>query len=213
MRVKTGNGVFVTGAAAANSGSGMIDTGTVADAGALTGHAYRLDFSGATYSVTDTTTGTLLSSGNAFQAGQAITVAGMRITINGAPAAGDSFTVAPSANRSVFHTLGDAAAALRAGLAPGARASTVNTALAGMGQVLDRVVSARSEMGSRLAEIESHQRVAAGTGVEHERRLSELRDIDYAAASARLAREQLTLEAAQQTYARVARLSLFDYLR
>ncbi|MBL8376941.1 MAG: flagellar hook-associated protein FlgL [Burkholderiales bacterium] len=217
MRVKTGNGVFATGAAAGNAGSGMIDAGSVVDATALTGHAYALNFSVAgaviTYSVTDSTTGTLLSSGNPFTPGQSITVAGMQFSINGAPAAGDSFGLAPAVNRSIFQTLGDAATALRSGGSAGVRASTVNGALAGLGQALDRVLSVQSEFGSRLAEIEAHQRAASGAAIEHERRNGDLRDLDYAAASARLAREQLTLEAAQQTFAKVSRLSLFDYLR
>lgn len=217
MRIKNGNGVFATSAAATNTGSGMIDAGSVINAAALTGQAYTLSFSAAgtsvTYDVTETISGTLVSSGNAFAPGQSITVAGIRVSISGAPSAGDSFSIAPAVNRSVFQTLGDAAAALRSGASAGVRASTVNSALAGIGQALDRVLSVRSEFGSRLAEIESHQRVASGAAIEHERRLSNLRDVDYGAASARLAREQLTLEAAQQTFARVSRLSLFDYLR
>ncbi|MFN0162103.1 MAG: flagellar hook-associated protein FlgL [Burkholderiales bacterium] len=217
MRIKNGNGVFATAATADNSGGGMIDTGAVVDASALTGRSYALSFSaagaGVTYDVTDTTTGTLVSSGNAFAPGQSITVAGMRVSISGAPAAGDSFSITPAVNRSVFQTLGDAAAALRSGASAGVRASTVNSALAGMGQALDRVLSVQSEFGSRLAEIEAHQRAASGAAIEHERRLSDLRDLDYASASARLAREQLTLEAAQQTFAKVSRLSLFDYMR
>jgi len=42
--------------------------------------------------------------------------------------------------------------------------------------------------------------------------ISKLSDVDYAAAVTQLSTEQLGLQAAQQSYASLAKLSLFNYL-
>lgn len=79
-----GNKGAVTGAA-----------GAVIDESALTFDNYEVRFtSGTSYDVIDTTTGGTVSTGNAWTTGQAIDIAGMRLTLSGgAPAAGDSFEI------------------------------------------------------------------------------------------------------------------------
>lgn len=216
MRVKNGNGVFATTVAAANSGAGVIDSGSVANPAALTGHNYSLTFAsgpgGLTYDVYDNTAGASVSTGNAFSAGQAITVAGMQVTISGNPAAGDSFGVAPSANQSMFKTIADAVAALRGSAASSVRVTQVNGALAGIDQALARTSTVRAELGSRMNEIDAHANVADQVVLEHQKRLSDLQDLDYTTAASTLMRQQTATEAAQQSFARLAKLSLFNYL-
>lgn len=216
MRVKTGNGVFATAANGANTGAGRIDSGSVANPSALTGHAYELSFNVAggvtTYDVFDVTAGAFVSSGNGFTAGQSITVAGMQFGITGGPANGDRFAAAPSTNQSVFKTIADATAALRSGGNDALRQTQVNAALASLDQSMNRALTVRAEFGSRLNEISAHQNVSGAVVLEHQRRLSELQDVDYTEAAARLMRQETATQAAQQSFARVAKLSLFNYL-
>jgi flagellar hook-associated protein 3 FlgL len=42
---------------------------------------------------------------------------------------------------------------------------------------------------------------------------SDLRDLDYASAITKMNQQLVGLQAAQQSYARISQLSLFDYLR
>jgi flagellar hook-associated protein 3 FlgL len=42
--------------------------------------------------------------------------------------------------------------------------------------------------------------------------VSGLQDVDYAAAVTKLSSQELTLQAAQESYASIAKLSLFNYL-
>ena len=216
MRIKTGNGVFASAADPANSGAGIVDSGSVANPSALTGHAYQLTFNVAggvsTYDVFDTTAGASVSSGNAFAAGQSISVAGMQFSITGGPANGDRFTVAPSTNQSVFKTISDATTALRSGGNSAVRLTQVNAALATLNQSMDQALGVRAEFGSRLNEIEAHQNVSGAVVLEHQRRLSDLQDVDYTEAATRLMRQQTATQAAQQSFARIAQLSLFNYL-
>ena len=216
MRVKTGNGVFASAANPANTGAGRIDSGSVANPSALTGRAYELTFNvgggGTTYDVFDVTAGASVSSGNPFIAGQSISVAGMQFGITGGPANGDRFTAAPSTNQSVFKTIADASAALRSGANDALRQTQVNAMLASLDQSMNRALTVRAEFGSRLNEISAHQNVSAAVVLEHQRRLSQLQDVDYTEAATRLMRQETATRAAQQSFARVAQLSLFNYL-
>jgi len=216
MRVKTGNGVFSTAANPANTGAGRIDSGSVANPSALTGHAYELTFNvgggGTTYDVFDVTAGASVSSGNPFTAGQSISVAGMQFGITGGPANGDRFTAASSTNQSVFKAIADASAALRSGANDALRQTQVNAMLASLDQSMNRALTVRAEFGSRLNEISAHQNVSGAVVLEHQRRLSELQDVDYTEAATRLMRQETATQAAQQSFARVAQLSLFNYL-
>ena len=216
MRIKNGNGVFSTGANSANSGSGFIDSGSVSDPSALTGRAYSLTFNVsagiATYDVYDTTAGASVSTGNPFRAGQSIAVAGMQVGINGTPAAGDVFSLSPAVNQSVFKTLADASAALRSGAAAGARLTTVNNALSGLMQATDHILTMRADFGSRMNELAAYENVSGAVVLEHQKRLSELQDLDYTEAATRLMRQQTSHEAAQQSFAKIAKLSLFNYI-
>lgn len=216
MRIKNGNGVFATAANAANTGSGIVDSGSVANPGALDGHAYRVTFGvsggATTYDIYDITAGASVSTGNAFKSGQSITVAGMQFSISGAPANGDVFTAVPATNQSVFKMLSDATGALRSGMASGARLTTVNTAMAGLNQAIDRALTVRAEFGSRLNEVSAHETVSGAVVLEHQKRLSELQDVDYTEAATTLMRQQTATQAAQQSFAKIAKLSLFDYL-
>ena len=216
MRVKTGNGVFASAANPANTGAGRIDSGSVANPSALTGRAYELTFNvgggGTTYDVFDVTAGASVSSGNPFIAGQSISVAGMQFGITGGPANGDRFTAAPSTNQSVFKTIADASAALRSGANDALRQTQVNAMLASLDQSMNRALTVRAEFGSRLNEISAHQNVSGAVVLEHQRRLSQLQDVDYTEAATRLMRQETATRAAQQSFARVAQLSLFNYL-
>ena len=86
-------------------------------------------------------------------------------------------------------------------------------ALLNLDRALDTALSARTSIGARQAEIARLKDITSATGIEHLRRLSELQDLDYAAAASDVARQQTMIDANQQTFAKIAKLSLFDYLR
>ncbi|MEQ1916806.1 MAG: flagellar hook-associated protein FlgL, partial [Gallionella sp.] len=117
MRVKNGNGVFVTQPAATNTGTALMNQGSVTNPTAFTGNNYSISFAVAvgvtTYNVTNTTTGAAVLTAQPYTTGQAIAFDGMHMTVQGAPANGDQFTVAPSSNVSIFKNIADAIAALK----------------------------------------------------------------------------------------------------
>jgi flagellar hook-associated protein 1 FlgK len=84
-----------TAASAGNSGSGTISAATIIGPASWVPGTYTLSFTSPTqYQVTNSG-GTVVTSG-AYSAGQPITFQGAQVTVNGAPATGDSFGIASS---------------------------------------------------------------------------------------------------------------------
>ncbi|MDP1995560.1 MAG: flagellar hook-associated protein FlgL, partial [Gallionella sp.] len=190
MRIKEGNGTFVTQAAIANTGNGVASLGNVINPVLLTGHNYQIDFTVAagvtTYSVTDNSTlpaPTVLSAGNPYVSGQAISFDGLQFDIQGAPADGDRFTVSPSANESIFKTISDLIATLNTPLASGAGTAqltgSLNRGLKHLDNALDNVLTVRSSLGLRLNEIDALQVAGEDLGLQYKQTLSQLQDVDY----------------------------------
>jgi flagellar hook-associated protein 3 FlgL len=182
-----------------------------------------------TYTVTDTTTGTDATTGlavpanpstvNPYVNGQTISFAGMQFDIQGAPANGDTFTVTPSANESVFKTISDLITTLNTPMASAANGggtsltNSLNHALTSLDNALNNVLTTRSSLGSRLNEIDSLQTMGDSLGLQYKQNLSQLQDVDMTKAISDLTQQKMGLQAAQQSFAAVSTLSLFNYLK
>jgi flagellar hook-associated protein 3 FlgL len=218
--IRTGNGTFVARAAGANAGTGVVSQGQIVNAAALTGDSYAVQFSVAagvtTYDIVDTTTSTVVSAGNAFTDGATIGVAGMQVQITGAPANGDAFTLAPSGNQSVFTTVRKLIATLATpgGSAAGRTqiANGLNQALQDVDQALDHMLVVRAGIGARLGELDALTSANEDRSLQYDQTLSALRDLDYNKALSDFARQQLALEAAQKSFAKMSALSLFSQM-
>ncbi len=212
MRVKNGNGTFVTQAASGNTGTGVATQGNVVNPALLTGNNYSVAFSVAagvtTYSVTNTSTGSVLSTGNAYVAGQAISFDGMQFNIQGAPANGDQFTVAPSSNVSIFKSVSDFVTALNT---PGA-ALGISNAVGNLDAGISSVSNANTRVGTNLQLISAAQATGNSLGLNYQQTLSQLQDTNYTQAATTLAQENLALQAAQKSFVQVSGLSLFNYM-
>ncbi|MBI1889228.1 MAG: flagellar hook-associated protein FlgL [Burkholderiales bacterium] len=217
---KTGNGTFVTKAAAANMGAGVISSGVVVDNTQLTGHNYSLNFTvvgvNVTYDVVDTTTNTTLSTANVYAPGGAITFDGMQFDITGSPADGDVFTVTPSTNQSIFTTLTNLVNALgQSGVGAANQAvltAGLNDALTNVDNALDNILTVRASVGARLKEINSLDDSGQEKDIQYAGTLADLQELDYTKAITSLTQQQTTLTAAQQSFVRIANLSLFNFL-
>jgi len=170
------------------------------------------------YTVTDTTTAAVVlpvppATGRVVHAsGQAISFDGIQVDIQGEPVAGDTFAVSPSTNESVFKTLADLITALNAPAVGVNLTNSLNRGLKHLDNALDNILTARSSLGLRLNEIDALQTAGEDLGLQFKQTLSELQDVDYNQAISDLVRQQTNLQAAQQTFSKVAGLSLFDYI-
>lgn len=216
MRIKNGNGTFSTQALPSNTGSGVVSVGSVTNPALLTGNNYSVTFSvvagATTYDVTNTTTAAVVSTGNVYVSGQAISFDGMQVDIKGVPANGDSFTVVPSSNQGVFKTISDMVSALNAPVVGANLSNSLLHGIKNLDNALEKIANTRSSVGLRLNEIDAQQAVGDNLGLQFKSTLSKLQDTDYHKAASDLAQQNLILQAAQQSFAKVSNLSLFSYL-
>ena len=215
MRVRDGNGTVRASAAAGNIGSGVIIAEPGVDNAAFNGDTFTLEFTAPdAFEVTDSG-GTVVASG-AFEPGESIEFAGVSVVVRGTPAAGDQFTVEPARFESMFSTIDQLATALES--PPGSPAAqtrqrqAIEDALGQLDNAENRLLEVRASVGSRLQGIEDLQSTQQDIGLGLQELVSEIRDLDFAEAIARLQQDLTTLEAAQQSFARIQGNSLFRFL-
>lgn len=141
---------------------------------------------------------------------------GAEFTIKGSPATDDQFTIQASRNEDVFTTLYNLIETLESASSGAAAnallANGINTALSNFDRDIDNLLRVQVGIGVRLRESDDAYTSQEDLVGQYDETLSDLRDLDYAKAISDLARQQLTYEAAQKTFAQVQTLSLFQYI-
>ncbi len=199
----------------ANQGTAFFKTATVTDTSAWVPDDYTITFTSPTaYAVTDSGGNTVAS--GAWSAGETISFRGASIAIDGVPAAGDVFSVKPSANRSVFAMVTRIITALegdtvtQAGRA--AFQNTLNATLLDFDQAETHLGNVRSTVGARLAAIDEQRSNNDELALQLKNTMSTVRDVDFPKAVSELETQLIGLEAAQKVFAQTRSLSLFDLL-
>lgn len=147
-----------------------------------------------------------------YVSGQVISFDGVQFDIQGSPADGDTFTVTPSANESVFKTISDLISALNTSAAGADLTNSLNYGLNQLDNALNKVLTVRSSLGLRLNEIDALQTSGEDLSLQFKQILSDLQDVDYNKAISDLTQQQIGLQAAQKSFIKVSELSLFSYL-
>ena len=141
---------------------------------------------------------------------------GAQLSIAGQPASGDSFTVKASTNEDIFTTLNDLITAVetatRTPLGNTQLANALNTAQSNLDSALNNVLASRAAVGTRLQEVATAQSTSSDLNLQYQKTVSTLTDLDYAKAISDLTFQQTTLQAAQQSFAKIQGLSLFNFL-
>jgi len=214
-QIKTGNGTFLASAAAGNTGAGVLGASTVQNPAAYDGGTYAIKFTAAnTYEVRDSAN-VLVTSGT-YTDGQSIAFRGVQVTLTGQPATGDSFTVAPSTNQSMFTTVQNLVSALQSGggnsAAQAKLSNLLGTAIENIDQALGQTSNTRATIGARLNSITTQQSVSSSQQIQLQSSISSLQSLDYASAITTLDLQNTTLSASMQAYTLTQGLSLFKYL-
>jgi len=152
-----------------------------------------------------------------YTAGSPIAFNGIQVTVKGNPAAGDSFAINRSSSESAFQTLQGIVTALNQPGGSEAANAQLESALAGSLQQLDQAgdhfLGLRAEVGARLGSLDTADAARADQAIDTDSALSDLQDLDYASALARMNQQLVGLQAAQLSYSKISQLSLFNYLR
>jgi flagellar hook-associated protein 3 FlgL len=213
-QIKTGNGTFTVAAIAGNSGSGIVGATTVSNPAAYDGGTYSITFGAAgAYQVTEGAT--VVTSGS-YTDGGTIAFNGVQVTLSGQPASGDQFSLAPSANQSVFATVQNLVSALQSGVTNAASSTSlnnsINAAINNIDQALTQSSNVRATVGGRLNSITTQQSVATASQTQLQQSISTLQSLDFAKAITTLDQQNTTLSAALQAFTLTQGLSLFKFL-
>jgi flagellar hook-associated protein 3 FlgL len=212
MNIPAGNGTFTTAAAAGNTGTASIDAGSVTNLSTWVPDTYTISFTSPTqYQVTNGAD-TVVASGTYTSPGT-IAFDGVQVTVSGTPATGDKFTVAPAGTASAFSTLSNLITTLNSTtLNAGQLTTQISGALEQIGNAVTNIDDVQASVGARLNAITSSQSTAQSEQTDLQTSISQLSDVDYAAAVTQLNTEEVSLQAAQESYASLSKLSLFNYL-
>ena len=215
MDVPAGNGVFTAAASAANTGSGVVDAGAIINRSAWVPGSYAVNFTSATtWQVTDSSSAVVAS--GTYTSGGAIVFNGVQVGISGVPVAGDTFTVASAGRQDMFTTLDGIVNALQRGGSGDALRAQLNSSLNGslqqLDQASDQLLSVRSQVGARLSMLDDADSTRQTQLVELQASAGQLGGLDYASAVSKMSLQTVALQAAQQSFASTAKLSLFNYL-
>ena len=215
MQLSSGDGNISVSGAAANAGSASVTAASVSDSGQYAGGSFTVSFSGGQYQVTDGSGATVAS--GSYTSGNTIQFGGVSLTLTGTPSNGDSFSVAPSTAQDLFSGVQQLINAVANPGATAAQKAQNQTAVYNGLQFLqgaqDHVVDTLSAVGSRTQAAQSVVSQLQSRTTQLKSQLSNLQDLDYAAATAQFSQTQLTLQAAEQSYVQVQGLSLFNYLK
>ena len=213
-QIKTGNGTFAVSAAAGNTGSGIVGATTVSNPAAYDGGTYAITFTApGTYKVTE---GATVVTTGSYTDGSTIAFNGVQVTLSGQPATGDSFTLAPSANQSLFTTVQNLLNSLQTGVTSPASSTalnnSINSAINNIDQALSQTSNVQASVGGRLNSITTQQSVATSQQTQLQQSITNLQGLDYASAVTTLDQQNTTLSAALQAYTMTQGLSLFKFL-
>lgn len=161
---------------------------------------------------------TLSVSPPGYESGEPFVVAGVEATISDVtPGAGDSFTLKINEKQSVFGTIENLIAGLNSldkGTAEGRAAydDLIAQSLVNLDSAQESMLLKQTELGGRMNAVESTKGFLADSSVYTNEIRSQLQDVDYAEAISNLSFQSFVLQAAQQSFAQVSQLSLFDRL-
>jgi flagellar hook-associated protein 3 FlgL len=157
--------------------------------------------------------GNVVASG-AYTSGDTIQFKGIEVTVSGTPAAGDQFTVAPAGKASAFATLSGLVTTLSSqALSPSQVSTQLGSALAQIDGAISQFGNVSASVGARLNAVTAAGSSEQSSQTQLQSSISQLSDVDYAAAVTRLNSQEVALQAAQQSYASLARMSLFNYIQ
>lgn len=219
--IRTSASQFNTVANPSNLGGALATAAINAPTAAnLTGNYYEVNFdnTGANFSVTNKTTGVVIVPSTPYVSPQTVTFDGIDLTLSNTPAGpgpGDRFSIQPG-NQNIFETLTDLinilktpvnSTAVKLDLAAGLAQANNN-----LDKSLNNVLTTRAKFGTSLKELDELDSVGQSTGLSYKQQLSDLQDLDYAKAITELNQQQVTLQAAQQSFVKTSSLSLFNYI-
>lgn len=177
---------------------------------------------GKNFTAIERSTGRAIVENQRFRSGEHIDLNGTRFSINGDPASaepgknGDQFFIDSSEKQDILTTVSRFSEAIKdfdgSQESRDAIESMVASTIDNLANVQTSVLETMTKIGSRINTLDSTEQFHLDSGVALRELLSDLQDVDLAEAATRLSGQTLILEAAQASFVRISRLTLFSQL-
>ncbi|MBX2878906.1 MAG: flagellar hook-associated protein FlgL [Granulosicoccus sp.] len=217
MRIRNGNGTFSARADSTNTGTGVIQAGSVTDISLYDATPYEIRFTSATnFDIVDMNSGATVQAGVTYKADENIEFSSIKTSISGKPQAGDVFAIEPSQNQDLFTTVDRFIEALDSSPTSASdkaklQQEVVNV-VTDLDRTLDHINRIRSSVGARMNIIDSSREEHAGMELQLNRNRSDIEDADIAEAVTKLQTRATALEILHKSFTRIEGLTLFNFL-
>jgi flagellar hook-associated protein 3 FlgL len=226
MNIPSSNTTFSTHTSSATA---VISDGTVSGPAAYTGTQYGIKFTsptsydvydiGADPSMSSSTSPPLLASGVSYISGQTITLpdpnnsatAQISVSIAGDPSVGDTFTAKPGNSSDIFTTFRELIVGLKSTKGPAYEQMLTDT-IGRLDSALENVSRLQANVGSREIEVDALTKMSSEANIQYTARIDRLVGLDYAATISTFQQQQTTLDAARNSFSKIAGLSLFKFI-
>ena len=213
MNAPSGLGDYSANYLASQVGDFSVDSAKITNQATYVEDTYTFTMVGANLEVRDSSSA-LVTTEVGFDPANPVSFNGMEVKLDGLPVNGDSFSITPQSEVSIFDTINQAIALIE-------DANKVNTpqGVSELAQILNNIDSgvnqisiARSETGNSLKSLESYSTQHVEEKLVNSSTLSMLEDLDYASAITEFEKQQLALNAVSSVFSKVGSVSLFDYI-
>ncbi len=148
--------------------------------------------------------------------GQSIEFNGIKTELKGNVAEFDSFTLSPSGTKDIFSTIQDTIDALRIpgddGAAKAQREMRLDMGRQQVDNAISNVTGIRTSVGARLLTVDNQKESNLDFNLATQKTLSNLEDLDMAAAISEFSMQSSILEITQKTFVQMQNMSLFKLL-
>ncbi|OEG74588.1 flagellar hook-associated protein 3 [Shewanella colwelliana] len=213
MNAPSGLGDFSANYLSTQVGDFNVQSASIADPLTYVEDTYTFTMVGTNLEVRDSSAA-LVTTVPAFDATNPVSFNGIEVKLQGQPAAGDSFSITPQSEVSIFDTINQAISLVE-------DSSKVDTpqGMSELAQILNNLDSgvnqisiARGQAGNSLKSVESYSATHTEEKLVNSSALSLLEDLDYASAITELEKQQLALNAVSSVFSQVGSTTLFDYI-
>ncbi len=203
-----------------NTGSGSVQQISILNKDALINEDYSIVFGagGNTFSIFNESNPNAPIDGFAnvaYSPNQPIEFNGISVTIQGNPNNGDTFGVEfeQPTHQNVFNSIQSLIHSIRTAPTSEQLSYEVGVGVTNLRSAEDSILQARAQLGSSLNMIDSQTDLNETLDLFAKENISRIEDLDLTQAISELSQQSIALEAAQQSYARIQSLTLFNYLR
>tara|TARA_B100000949_G_scaffold224851_1_gene228571 strand:- start:337 stop:1563 length:1227 start_codon:yes stop_codon:yes gene_type:complete len=226
MRIPDGNGVFSV-SESGNAGTVSATSGSVIDSGAYVADDYTISIAQNTSGeqvvmVTGAISGNVIPPSGAvddaplYTSGNTVTFNGIEITLEGEPAVGDTFSISPAQNQSMFSTVSDMVTNLRQPFKSAIDKAHVQTEnnqiLEQLDSALDNILAYQADIGARLNQLDVADKINGDLILTSKDTLSKLEDADLVETKVAFDLQMVYLQLAQKSFSQIQGLSAFNFI-